>query len=423
MVSPLTKLIRFGASLAVIGVIATNNSSPAMSWSGHEEIHDGVTHVLNPAMPAMASETISPEELWRIGGDDDEDIIFGVLSSIGADGAGNLYLLDSQLSQVMVFSPDGELLRTIGREGEGPGEFRRAGDLFFTPRGELAVMQRMPGRIVLLTTEGEPAGLFPLPEELTGGPVHFGGGALAGNDVVIATRQFARRETGFEVTHSLIRVTPDGRKAATYFERSARHDMANFVFDERKDAEVLWTADARGNVYTNDNFDAYSINVFQPDGSLARVIEREYEHRKRSAQEKEDNRPRVMIRHGNRRVEADAKVSDTDRDVLSLFTRDDGTLWVLSSRGANDTASGVIATFDVYDAAGRFQRQVMVRGEGNYSDDGIHFVGDRLFVVLGLRSAQSAMRGGEDGEEVDEEDARPMAVICYDIGGIVEAGR
>lgn len=381
---------RFAASLALIGLVTAGSSSPALSWSGSEETRDGVPHVLNPATPAMAPERISPVEMWRIGGDDDEDIIFGVISGIAADDAGNIYLLDTQLSEVMVFSPDGEFLRTIGREGEGPGEFRRAGTLFFTSRGEVAVIQRMPGKIVLLTTEGEPSGLFPLPDEFAGGPVFFGAGVLAGEDVVLAARQFSRSDTGFEVTRSLVRVTPDGKKAATYFEQNLSHDMANFVFDEKKDADVVWTADAKGNVYTNDNFDAYAINVFHRDGSLARVIERQYEHRKRSEQEKEDNRPRMVIQQNNRRSEADAKVSDTDRDVLRIFARDDGTLWVLSSRGANDSAPGVIATFDVYDEKGRFQRQVSVEGQGNYADDGIRFVGDRLFVVLGLQSARNA---------------------------------
>ena len=80
-------------------------------------------------------ETVGLTELWRIGGDTDDDAeFFGVLSQITTDEAGNVYLLDRQLTEVKVFSPDGEYLNTIGREGEGPGEFRRPSDLFITPR-------------------------------------------------------------------------------------------------------------------------------------------------------------------------------------------------------------------------------------------------------------------------------------------------
>jgi hypothetical protein len=98
---------------------------------------------------------------------------------------------------------------------------------------------------------------------------------------------------------------------------------------------------------------------------------------------------------------------------------------VLSSRGAQDCPEGTIATFDVFDSDGHFQQQISIEGDGNFSDDGLHFVGDRLFVVLGFQSARDAMRGGdEDSEEIDEDDAQPMAVICYELGGtIVKAAR
>jgi hypothetical protein len=40
------------------------------------------------------------------------------------DADGNVWIVDRRLSQVLVVAPDGTLLRTIGRDGEGPGEFR-----------------------------------------------------------------------------------------------------------------------------------------------------------------------------------------------------------------------------------------------------------------------------------------------------------
>jgi hypothetical protein len=40
------------------------------------------------------------------------------------DAAGNVWVVDRRLAQVLVVAPDGAVLRTIGRNGEGPGEFR-----------------------------------------------------------------------------------------------------------------------------------------------------------------------------------------------------------------------------------------------------------------------------------------------------------
>ena len=53
-------------------------------------------------------------------------------------------------------SRDGGIL---GREGDGPGEFRRPIALEFLPGERLGVVQRIPGRIVCLDLEGEPRGV------------------------------------------------------------------------------------------------------------------------------------------------------------------------------------------------------------------------------------------------------------------------
>ena len=80
------------------------------------------------------------EELYRIGtlsGEDWEQ--FGSVHRIAFDGAGQLYILDSQDHRIFVVGGEGELRRTLGGPGEGPGEF-------LSPQG-LAVMR--DGRIAV----------------------------------------------------------------------------------------------------------------------------------------------------------------------------------------------------------------------------------------------------------------------------------
>jgi len=45
-------------------------------------------------------------------------------AAIDVDADGNIWVVDRRLRQMLVVSPEGEVLRTIGRNGEGPGEFR-----------------------------------------------------------------------------------------------------------------------------------------------------------------------------------------------------------------------------------------------------------------------------------------------------------
>ncbi len=107
--------------------------------------------------PAEGRKEIALKELWRAGGEDDE-IFFGSVGGVQRGAGGEIYILDTQQSNVQVYSPTGEHLATLGREGDGPGEVRRPGGMFLLSDGRLGLLQSFPGRIVLLHPDGSPAG-------------------------------------------------------------------------------------------------------------------------------------------------------------------------------------------------------------------------------------------------------------------------
>jgi hypothetical protein len=405
----------------VLGAVTTafpTLSAHAAAWTGKELTKDGVVHVMNPATPSQGATTLAPQELWRAGGDDEEDVLFGVLNSVAVDDRGNVYTLDTQLSQVHVFGPGGALLRTIGREGEGPGEFRRAAQMFLTPEGNVAVLQTMPGKLVLLTPEGKPAGDFRGPSGADGGTMSYFEGAAAGGSYVLGTREFSRRDNSFSVTRSLLVLDGKGQTRATIFTNTELRDMASMMsMDEKDSRRLVWAAGSDGSVYTSENFDGYEVKCFSPDGELARVIEREYTHRPRSKQEMEENKPRIMMRRqGGGAVQPEVKASPTDRDILRLYPREDGTLWVMSSRGGHDQPRGTLVTFDVFDASGKFTRQVAVKAPGDLRQDEFHLIRDQLVLVKSVRSAREAMfaeMGGKGEASEDEAEPEPVSLVCY----------
>lgn len=408
-------------ALLVLAVLTISISVRAAdTWQGEEIEKDGVIHMMNPAEPLSEPVTLSPELLWSAGGDENEEYFFGVISGIATDMAGMIYLLDAQLNEVMIFSPDGDYLKSIGREGEGPGEFRRPADIFLTTDGNIAVVQRMPGKIVVLTPDGEPAGNFPAPEAPDGGLQMFAGGKLAGDQMVLATMQFQRRDDGMEEVSALIGIDGEGAKTAEYLTMTNSRNFANMQFNE-KDLNfntLVWETGMNGSVYISDDFDSYRIVIYNRNGSVDRIVEREYDLRVRSEEEREQNTPRIMIRANNRSMSPEATASKTDRAVMRIYPRRDGSFWVLSSHGAFDAPPGVIGTFDIYDSGGRFSEQVTVRGEGSLRDDGIEIIGDRLYVVKGLRSARRAMFSMGDPESSGETDTEPVKVLCYNLGGV-----
>ena len=204
-------------NLAVLSVLlllsATMSSVWAGSWKGEEVQKDGVLHVMNPAETTDGSRDVKMKELWRLGGDtDDEDEFFGVIVRITSDSQGNIFLLDSQLSEVKIYTPEGEYLNSIGREGEGPGEFRRPSDMFFLPDGNLGVMQTVPGKIVQLTTDGDPAGEFPVPQPEGGGFQILRGAQLAGQNLALVkmTQELNQEEQSVKLHFSIDLLNPEG---------------------------------------------------------------------------------------------------------------------------------------------------------------------------------------------------------------------
>ncbi len=408
---------------ALIVTLVLCFSSTVSAENITEVTRDGVLHILNPDVPQSPVSKLSPGESWRLGGEEDEDIIFGVIGDIAVDKDGNVYLMDTQLNEIPVFSADGEYLRTIGREGEGPGEFRRPVGLYVSGAGDIAVVQAMPGKIILLTPGGEPAGIHPI-NATDDGVQFFSRADRSVDQITVASRTFIRREGGADITQSLIRIDANGDQTAKYLETSQTRQFTSSEMHEKSiSGTLVWNVASDGRVYASDNFDSYTIKVFSPDGAIDRVIERKFEHRKRSDDEKKRRVPIMGMgrrRGGHNRPQMEIVASDTDRDVQEMYSRDNGAIWILNSRGAFDVDGGTLATFDVFDKDGRFVSQIQITGDGNFDRDEFHLVGDRLFVVTGVRSARRALRGESTELDTETEEAEILSVICYDLAPVLQ---
>jgi len=249
---------------------------------------DGVLHVMNPENSAKRPSTVEVEEIWRIGGEDDEEI-FGVIVDVIADAQGNFYFLDAQLNEVKVYDIDGEYLRTIGREGEGPGEFRGAFNMFLVPGGNIGVLQSAPAKIIVLTPEGDPAGEYPLPEVADGGFRTLLGARYAGKNLALTYAMNQPSEGNFVQTNILALVDAKGEKEVRLFSQASTMDFSSALIAEKEwdSFRNRWTASPDGRAFSAIHFGQYSINVWTPDGKLDRVIERKYPAHARSDEDKE----------------------------------------------------------------------------------------------------------------------------------------
>lgn len=74
---------------------------------------------------------------------------------VDADAAGNIYVLDDGNHRVQVFDKNGAHLRTIGQEGEGPGELSMAATFSVNARGEVAIFDMGTQRISVFDPAGK----------------------------------------------------------------------------------------------------------------------------------------------------------------------------------------------------------------------------------------------------------------------------
>lgn len=94
---------------------------------------------------------------YRVGGAGaDEWAHFRGVDAVAFDSAGHLFVLDRHGRRVIVIGRDGGLLRTIGREGAGPGEFQIPAGLAVFPNGAVAIHDLGKRALVLFDAEGKP---------------------------------------------------------------------------------------------------------------------------------------------------------------------------------------------------------------------------------------------------------------------------
>jgi len=112
-----------GIAALAVGLLAFAGPPQKTDWKGKVLTEDGARVVVNPAEPIYGQIKLDLGEELRIGKEGDEQSQFFRIMDVGVDPSGRIYVVDARNFRVQVFDPAGAFLRTIGRQGQGPGEF------------------------------------------------------------------------------------------------------------------------------------------------------------------------------------------------------------------------------------------------------------------------------------------------------------
>ncbi|MDE2874329.1 MAG: 6-bladed beta-propeller [Gemmatimonadota bacterium] len=202
--------------------------------------------------------------------DGPEELLFGGIWSIAVDDDHNVFVFDGQAQHVRVFDSAGMYVETLGRPGEGPGEFSRAEAIAMLPDGRLVVRDPGNQRLEVFapgTGETEQWG-YSVGGLHSSSPLYTD----AHGRTFLRTRDYAR--DGFAM--HLIVFGPDGTQIDTLPVPSgtyepplleARQGGISASYPVPFSPELLWTVHPSGRFLTGFSSD-YRINLARDDGVL-----------------------------------------------------------------------------------------------------------------------------------------------------------
>lgn len=201
----------------------------------------------------------------------DTNYVFGQIDQVLFNSDGNILVLDSSKHLISVFSSQGDFLRSIGRQGSGPGEFQRPVSMTFLGNGNLAVADPWSGSIKIFNTdmqyETEITGFFPVPPLVIQGA---DGNAIIGLMRVVDTDNSL-------IGYSLARLEGDPEPVFIYVEEMVPFDPS-MIGPGYIESTVDFASDHQGRVFISvKSTDSYRVDGYLPDGERFLSIEQPFE--------------------------------------------------------------------------------------------------------------------------------------------------
>ena len=375
--------------------------------------------VISNPHPEFTQSTLTLQEIWRLDCSEDADILVGRIKKAAAAQNGNVLLLDTQLNQALEVDGDGQVVRTYGSQGEGPGETTGAFDICQLSDGRVAIMEGSPartmtmsgqGKIHILAPNGDPLEVWrPADEKVAGEFPNLRAVRLSAKRILVGYQLTQVSPPDMTWTNHLILLDEDGHQLALLGEKvfvTSFSDMTNRERDEHEPySGGRFDIDAGGRVAMVPDRDLYRVVVRNVDGSGFQ-LEMPANNCKR-AQEVIDE----MV-ESNSAGPYIFEALPNQPEINRVRWRPDGSLWVDHCTSQDDLPENVFIRFDEFDETGVFRRQVAVHVPGNPKTDRLLLLPDGRFVMirnLYNPEGESTSEGGSDLEVILYANPQPEA--------------
>ncbi len=241
------------------------------------ETTDSVKVVSNPDFPRDGKITYTMKEEISIGLEEgDENYILNRPFDVKVAENGTIYILDWGDVNIKVYDRFGKFLRTIGRKGQGPGEFDVPVYFDLSSDGKIYIMDSRLLRVAILDTLGKFISGFRLEDG------YHSEMKTDRNNHLYFQKNVTLDVEDINSKISIQRFASDGKEILNFGEfinekqiAIRTGDKSSISIRSRDMPTTVWGIDFSGRLYAGYN-ENYQLNVYDPNGKLAFRFGREF---------------------------------------------------------------------------------------------------------------------------------------------------
>ena len=251
-----------------------------------------------------------------------EEYLFGQVQDLAIDADGGIYVFDGQVPALRYYDSDGSYVRTLGREGEGPGEYKNASLGIAVRRSDGRVVMRDPRnmRLNVYNPDGSPSDSWRVESGLFTGQAT----SLDSSDHMYLKILTGRTEPNQPWPVALLHMDDHGQIVDTIFPPTLTNEPGG-VSPYAK----VWAMGSSGGLVVGVN-DRYVIDHYRPDGTVLRIA-RDIEPVAFLPEEKAEREERnawMMRTQGQFMTSELPPIPDSKPFYRSISVGEQGRLWV-----------------------------------------------------------------------------------------------
>ncbi len=239
-------------------------------WKGTIETREGVITVTNPKEPIYDDPVlVLAEDLVIKGSDEPEERMFQSIHTLDVDEKGNMYILDELAGNIKVYDRNGDFVKTIGRKGQGPGEFGMPISLFLSSQSQIIVNDMGQRKIQYFDMDGKYLKAFSVADKF----LFFGPMATSKGELIVS---FTIPQE--EPKTVLQKLDPEYKTILTFASLSMETPPMINIFVARSLSSLRWSMTSFDEIIWADILNPeYELRIQGVDGKLKKIITRHYD--------------------------------------------------------------------------------------------------------------------------------------------------